>query len=131
MGGIFALDSGAVISLARGDSNAAALLQKIRIEGGSFVVPAPVLAEVLRGGRQDVRIHRLLHTIDHELTTTPRAARAAGIALGRASRSESLTVDALIMETAIEHRAEAILTQDVKDMRLLSSGRIEVLPIGV
>jgi predicted nucleic acid-binding protein len=128
MGRVLALDSGAIIALARGDAYAAALVQEIREDGGSVAVPAPVLAEVLRGGRSDAAVHRVLNAIDYELTTTPRAARAAGAAIGRVRGAPSLTLDALIVETAVEHGTDGIMTQDLRDMRALAAGRLVILP---
>lgn len=56
---IVALDSGALIALSREDVTAAALVAQLRRLGATMVVPAPVLAEVLRGTNRDAPVHRI------------------------------------------------------------------------
>lgn len=127
MGSTVALDSGAIIALARGNAYAAAMLAAAVKDGSLTIVPAPALAETLRGGAADAAVHRVLDAIGCEVATSPLAARRAGALLGRHASNPPKTVDALIVETAIEHRADVILTQDAADITALAEGRLDVL----
>ncbi len=121
-----ALDSGAVIALARGKRTIRALLQEASLSGVQFFIPAPVLTEVLRGVPQDAAINRVVNVYE-VLPSGERAARLAGAMLR--DRSPALAMDALISATALNHSADAIWTQDVEDHEALARGLLRVIPV--
>ena len=123
-----ALDSGAVIALSRNDRGMRALLREARTDGALVIVPAPVLAEVLRGSRRDAAVHRILKAIDIERPMSASASRLAGKLLGRHQLSAKHTLDALIVATAIEHGASTIVTQDEADLTALAPADLAVIP---
>ena len=78
-----ALDSGALIALARGDANARALLRRWVSEGSMVLIRVPVLAETLRGGPKDAPLERVLnHDAVQFVSVSQSAAREAGHMLG-------------------------------------------------
>lgn len=81
-------------------------------------VSAVTLAEVLRGGQRDARVHALLKGC--QLAPVSREiGRAAGELLGRAGRSD--TVDAVVAVTAATLPAPVrILTSDPGDLGALT-----------
>ena len=120
-----ALDTGAVIALSRGDQRARALLRAAANDDVVTIVPAPVLAEALRGGPRDAAVHRVLSGRPYAIEIVAvdgDAAQAAGELLGRA-RLKDATVDALIVATAIRAGASTILTTDITGVRRLAEGR--------
>lgn len=122
-----AFDSGAIIALSRDDARAYAILTALRKSEADIIVPAPVLAEVLRGTPRDAAVHRILKSFDADKPTSADAARTAGIFLGRSSSNAERTVDALIIATAVEHGATSIVTRDGKDFRALAPPQLTVL----
>ena len=101
-----AMDSGAIIGLSRGDRRAIAILQYYRTHGAFFIVPAPVLAETLRGGKAD-------------------AAARLGATDSRA------TVDAMIVAVALQAGATDIVTSDPADLSTLAQREIRVVSISM
>ena len=122
-----AFDSGMVIALSRKSASAFALLDELaRI--AFFIIPAPVLAEVLRGKPSDSAIHWVLNKYaDDVVPTNGSAARAAGRALG--STKARLIVDALIGATALEHGAKVIVTGDSRDYHALFGLQLKTIEI--
>lgn len=126
-----ALDTGALIALSRGDQRARALLRAAANDDVVTVVPAPVLAELLRGGGRDAAVHRVLNGRPYaiDIVAVDRdAAQAAGELLGRTGLKDA-TVDALIVITAIRAGASTIVTGDVADLRRLAEGRARIIGI--
>jgi predicted nucleic acid-binding protein len=90
-------------------------------------VPAPVLAEVCRGGVRDA-------PIDHALSErgiivaplTANIARRAGAILARAKLSSAHAIDAFVVATAVELGSTIIATHDPDDMTRLAAGFREV-----
>ncbi|MDQ2680563.1 MAG: PIN domain-containing protein [Candidatus Eremiobacteraeota bacterium] len=124
MNNVVALDSGAVLALAASERDAVTLIKGLANGGAFFVVPAPVLTETLRGTPgTDVAINRVLKTLE-AVPVSIEAAVAAGKNLGR-TRSAS-TVDAMIIATAIERGASAIVTGDPVDIAALSGGKLTI-----
>lgn len=119
-----ALDSGAVIALARGDRAVMALLRYYRDAGAFFIIPVPVLAETLRGGRADASVNRILNTMKL-VVLDAEAARDAGRRLG-ATKSKA-TVDALIVAAALRGGATDVLTSDPDDLSRLADGELHVV----
>lgn len=118
---IVALDSGALIAIGKGDRDVEALIREFRFAGAQIIVPAPVLAEAIRGGSRDANTNRLLQAIASVVATTEAAARSAGTRLSTVKSATPPTVDALIVATAEEHHASLILTSDPTDLRKLVS----------
>jgi predicted nucleic acid-binding protein len=123
------LDSEAVNTLARASQRsvlaerARAILQIAHEEGALVRVPAPVLAEVCRGGAVDAPIDRLLSgcgIVVIELAV--RIARRAGALLTRAKLGSAHAVDAFVVATAAEFGTAVIATSDPDDLTRLSSG---------
>jgi predicted nucleic acid-binding protein len=132
VGNRIALDSGAVIKLADGDEYTRAVLRKWTDQGYETIIPAPVLAEVLRGGARDAKINRILNSRAYAVTIAPlteSAATDAGRRLGSAKMQPSNVIDALIVATAIEADADYILTCDPDDITPLAGSELVVLPI--
>jgi predicted nucleic acid-binding protein len=101
----------------------------MRRAGAPIIIPAPVLAEVLRGTPRDAPVHRVLRIFDAERPMSPAAARHAGSLLGATRSHPARTLDALIVATALEHGATTILTQDERDIAALAPPRLAVLSI--
>lgn len=118
---IVALDSGVLIGLGRNDRKAEAVLKMADDAGAYTIIPAPVLAEVLRGGASDAGVNRAIKTADAVVPTTAAAARTAGGRLASWTKKPMPTVDALIVATAEEHRATYIVTVDPDDLGTLVS----------
>ncbi len=127
-----ALDSGALIKLSQGDPLMRAILRKWTDEKWETIVPAPVLAEALRGGPSDARVHHILSSRSTAIALvglSARAGRDAGERLGSAGMPAKSTVDALIVASAIEQRAQQIVTCDPADISPLAGSDLTVIPI--
>jgi predicted nucleic acid-binding protein len=125
-----ALDSGALIKLSAGDPLVRAILRKWTNEKWQIIVPAPVLAETLRGGPTDASVHRILTSRATAITIvglSGAAGRDGGERLGRARMPPHSTVDALIVASAVEARAQHILTGDPDDVALLAGSDLKVV----
>lgn len=126
----------AVLLDAEGLSAAAAGSARVRAElilaerlGASVHVSAVTLAETLRGGPRDARVHSLLKSVVQR-PVTPELGRAAGELLGRTRRAD--TVDAVVAVTAsgLGERVR-ILTSDPGDLRALTAEMDAVTVIAV
>lgn len=127
---IAALDSGALIALSRADRSTIALLKALREERTLLIIPAPVLAEVLRGNRTDAAVHRILNCYSDEIVpTNAEAAKLAGALMGGAGASSTMTMDALIGATALEYNATDLVTADPRDHRCLLGERLDIIPV--
>jgi predicted nucleic acid-binding protein len=123
------LDAEALNALARARERgtlaerARAVLQVAHEEQALVRVPAPVLAEVCRGGSVDAPINRVLNgrgilVVD----LTEGAARRAGALLARAGLGSTHAVDAFVVATAFEFGSAVIATGDPDDLRRLAAG---------
>ena len=123
------LDAEALNALARARQRPAlagrarAILRVAHEEAAVVRVPAPVLAEVCRGGPTDAPVDWLLngHGIV-VLDLSASTARRAGALLARAKLSSAHAVDAFVVATALEFGSALIATGDPDDLRRLSSG---------
>ena len=61
---VVALDSGVLILAAKGDADARAFLVRFRQADAMLIIPAPVLAEVLRDSKRDAALHRLIGDVE-------------------------------------------------------------------
>ena len=132
------LDSEAIHALARPRERAAlalrarAILAVAHEEQALVRVPAPVLAEVCRGGARDAPVHHVLS--DRGIVVAPltaNIARRAGALLARAKLSSAHAVDAFVVATAIELGSTLIATHDPDDLRRLAAGHREVRVVAI
>ncbi|MFW5417029.1 PIN domain-containing protein [Nocardiopsis sp. CNT-189] len=120
LGGTVVLDSEGLAKAAGGDGRARAHLVKAEEHGARVVVSTVTLAEVLRGGPRDARVHRVLKGVV-QVPVSAEIGRAAGEILGRAGLSgHRCTVDAIVAATAlVQARPVLLLTSDPDDMAKL------------
>ena len=123
------LDSEGLSGAAVGHVRVRAELALAERLGASVHVSAVTLAETLRGGPRDARLHALLKGVDQE-EVTPELGRAAGELLGYTGRAD--TADAIVAVTArgLGQRVR-ILTSDPDDLRALTAGMSGVSVVGV
>ena len=119
------LDSGAIISLARGEQRVRAYLVRALELDAPVEIPAVVVAETVRGGAKDATLNRVLKAVGNIPPATEAHGRLAGALLGRA-RSAS-TVDALIVAHAVLGGGAVILTSDPGDLGPLAARHPEVV----
>jgi len=127
------LDSEALNALARPRERSAltlrarAILAVAHEEQALVRVPAPVLAEVCRGGARDAPIDHVLS--DRGILVAPltaNIARRAGAILARVKLSSAHAIDAFVVATALELGSTIIATHDPDDMRRLAAGYRDV-----
>lgn len=108
------LDAGALIAFERGDRAMLALVVVARQEKLRFVVPSPVVAQVWRDGKKQVRLARLLASelLEVEPLTDQRA-RAAGQLCGVTGTRD--VVDAAVALCA-RARGGRVITSDPDDL---------------
>lgn len=123
---VLALDSGALIA-AEKDQRVEAIIRKWLREGSRILIPAPSIAESIRGGPRDAPANRLIKAVNDVANTSEAIARDAGGRLGATGSSE--TIDALVVATAEAYRATDILTTDPGDIRRLAGSRINVIAL--
>lgn len=132
------LDSEAVNALARRRERPAlarrarAILAVAHEEQALVRVPAPVLAEVCRGGARDAPVDHLL--ADRGIVVAPLTAsiaRRAGALLARAKLSSAHAVDAFVVATAVELGSTIIATHDPDDMKRLAAGFRDVRVVAI
>jgi predicted nucleic acid-binding protein len=123
---ILALDSGALIT-AEKDSRVEAVIRKWLREGARVLIPAPSLAEAIRGGPKDAAANRIIKAVNHIASTSEAIARDAGARLGAKRSTE--TIDALVVATAETYLATDILTTDPSDIRELAGSHVNVIAL--
>lgn len=108
-------------------------IARVAHERGALVrVPAPVLAEVCRGGRLDAAVN---HFLNREavriIELTRQIAQRAGSLLAAARMSSAHAIDAFVVSTALEFELALIATGDPKDLKRLSarSPRISLMAL--
>lgn len=94
---VLALDSRALIS-AEKNPRVEALIRKWLREGARIVIPAPAIAETIRGRPKDAAANRLIKAVNNVASTSEAIARDAGLRLG--ANGSSSTIDALVVGTA-------------------------------
>jgi predicted nucleic acid-binding protein len=121
MGGTLVLDSEGLSKLAAGDGRARSYLETAMARRARVAVSAITLTEVLRGGRRDTTVHRVLSRVTL-LSVTPEIARRAGELLGQTGLSgHRCAIDAVIAATALGlERPVVLLTSDPDDMSALA-----------
>ena len=121
VGGTLALDADGVTKAAANDPRVQAFLTSARRRDARVVVSAITLAEVLRGGKRDAAVHRVLNRVSHVPVSTDLA-RSAGGLLGSTGISDA-TIDAVVAATALAEALPVILlTSDPADLDRLTAG---------
>jgi predicted nucleic acid-binding protein len=122
------LDSEAVTALAYPTKRAvlarrASAILRLANEHRALVrVPAPVLAEVCRGAKQDAAINLLLNNPGVQVFDLTRTvAQQAGHLLERLRLSSAHAVDAFVVASALHFDAAVIATGDPRDMQRLAA----------
>ena len=111
------LDTGALIALERGDKRMIALLHRALAQGRAFRVPAGVVGQAWRNGRNQVTLARFLRSQEVEIVPLDeQLARSCGELCGAASASD--VIDASVVIVARE-RQDLIVTSDPGDLRRL------------
>jgi predicted nucleic acid-binding protein len=112
-------------------------VKAVRDRRGNVVTAASTLAEVLRGGSRDARLHRVLGRIT-VIPIDTQQGRAAGELLGRTGLSgHRCALDALLAVVALDQpRPVVLLTSDPRDLARLTeepglprAQRIEVVRV--
>jgi predicted nucleic acid-binding protein len=121
VGGTLVLDAEGLVKLASGDPQARNLFEVARRRRGRIVTAASTLAEVLRGGPRDARLHRMLGRIT-VVSIDEQQGRAAGELLGRTGLSgHRCALDALLAVVALDQpRPVVLLTSDPRDLARLT-----------
>lgn len=101
-------DTGALVAAERNDRRMWALHAGFLAEEVVPTVPAPVLAEVWRGGARQASLSRLLALCDAEAMSVDQA-RAVGVLAGKAGHDD--IVDLTVVEGALR-RGDAVVTSD-------------------
>ena len=115
------LDADGLVKLADGDPLARSHFEAARRRHGRVVTAASTLAEVLRGGPRDARVHRMLS----RMTIIPldkQGGRAAGELLGLTGLpGHRCALDAVLAVVALaQPRPVVLLTSDTDDLRRLT-----------
>ena len=121
-------DAGALIAAERKDPQMWAIHRRALARGVRPVVPAGVLTEVYRSGRQ-ARLAQLLTGCEIE-TLAATSAKAAGILLGRCAIDPG-AVDASVAEGALR-RGDSVVTGNAEHIQALATGvnrKIDVIRI--
>lgn len=118
------LDSGAVIALAARKATVRDTLIQARLHEMPVVVPAVVVAEVVRDGPADAPVNWVLRRVDEVAPLTEETARRAGRLL--AAANSAATVDALVVAEAGRRGRGVVVTGDLQDLRALARGLANV-----
>lgn len=111
------LDAGALIAFDRNDRQVVALIARALHHRYSLAVPAGVVGQVWRNGRQQTRLARLLSSEQVSVEALDdQAARAAGQLCG--VRGTADVIDASVVLCARRHR-HRIATSDPGDLAAL------------
>ena len=127
MAEVLILDSEAVNALANASSRPAAALRarailRVAAERKAVVrIPAPVLAEVSRGGARDAAVDRVIASGLSVVELTRRMGQRAGALLTRHRMNSAHAVDAFVVATAAVLGDAMIATHDPDDLERLAS----------
>jgi hypothetical protein len=113
------LDAGALIAFERNDRKVVALVACAFAAGTRLAVPAGVVGQVWRDGRNQARLARLLESRVVEVESLDdRRARAAGQLCGSAGTSDVIDASVVLCAKA---RGHGVVTSDPADIRRLAS----------
>lgn len=122
-----ALDAGALLSAEKRAKAIWSLKAEAHSGAQRLIIVSPVITQVWRDGAKQAMLARFLRgcTIVEPSKST---AQAAGVLLGASGTSDA--VDALVVATAIEYSASAIVTSDPGDIaRLCDASGARVRPL--
>ena len=120
------LDTGALIGVERRSARVAAVLAAARRRRLQVRIPAPVLAQVFRGGGRQARLSQLLgYSETIVVSFDGAAARATGELLGLTGTTD--VVDAAVVVCAWRF-GDRVVTSDPHDLRALDA-RLEIIPL--
>lgn len=115
---LIVMDAGALVAVERRAGGIRQSIDRAAKSGAQFVVPAPVLAQVWRGGARQALLARFLRLPFVEVDLLSKATwRAAGELCGRSGTSD--VVDAAVVACARERGANVVITSDPGDLRRL------------
>lgn len=119
--GSLILDADGLVKLINGDPVARTQYSAARTRRSHIVTAASTLAEVLRGGPRDARIHWALGNME-VVSIDKQAGRIAGELLGKTGLSgHRYALDALLAVVALAQRRPAVLlTSDPEDLARLT-----------
>ncbi len=121
------LDAGALIAVERGSDHLNQLASRVGGAGIRLVVPAPVLAQVWRGGSRQALLSRFLNLPSVQVDVLSRPLwEAAGELCGLAGTSD--VVDAAVIVCARARQARVVLTSDPDDLLALDPGLAYLVP---
>jgi hypothetical protein len=83
-------------------------------------IPAAVLAELVRGGRRDAAVDRVVNAEDRVVATDAPIARLAGRMLGKRRLDSCHAIDAFVVATAARLGPSVVLTGDPVDLSALA-----------
>lgn len=114
------VDAGGLIGVERDDRRMREFVATTP-DDGVLVVPAPVLAQVWRGGARQARLARFLSLEIVEVDLLSRRTwLAAGVLCGRSGTSD--VVNAAVVACAHHRDARTVITSDPDDLRRLDPG---------
>jgi predicted nucleic acid-binding protein len=121
VGGRLVLDAEGIVKLADGDRLTLERARAAWRRDSEVMTVASALAEVLRGGPRDAKVHRVLK----QITVVPvdkRVGRTAGELLGQVGLTgHKHALDALLAAVALgQPRPVLLLTSDPEDLRRLT-----------
>ena len=120
VGGALVLDAEGLVKLADGNHFAVSFARDAHDRSGRVMTAASTIAEVLKGGPRDAKLHRVLNQV-RIVPVDQALGRAAGELLGRAGLSgHRCTIDALLAAVALgQPRPVVLLTSDPDAMQRL------------
>lgn len=118
-------DAGALIAAEGGDERMWALHKRAMARGVQPVVPAPVLAEVWRGGRRQHRLDQFVRSCEVE-SFSEASAKAAGVLLSVAPHG---VVDASVVECTLRRASPCITGNRSHLADLAGTRRINIIDI--
>jgi len=112
-------DAGGLIALERNNRRVLSILQTALEDGDRFVVPATVLAQVIRNPAKQVRLWRMIQFDKTDIVPLDAShAQAVGALLARTGTSDIADAHVVICARAAGHR---VITSDPLDIRRLDS----------
>jgi PIN domain len=114
------VDAGGLIAVERDARRMRDLVERSTAVGAPMVVPAPVLAQVWRGGARQALLARFLDLPIVEVDLLTRATwQAAGLLCGKTGTAD--VVDAAVVACAHRRAARVVITSDPDDLRTLDA----------
>lgn len=115
------VDAGGVLAWANGNGDARAAVERARLAGLAIVIPAVVVAQVHRGGRDQAKTDRIFRAVDAIIPTSVEIARKAGELIAASGTADA--IDAIVVAEALAAVPAVIMTSDRPDIRVLLDGQ--------